>query len=205
MGCRLITLFGDNCAAAMKIRTKTVIRCLTYPGLIIFAVYLILPIVTGPNRGPSFETQRKWQRKTVEERVQSAGGWAAVRRDCETLVANSPHSYFFWFPPRTNAHVTEYSNSVPFRSYVTNIDYGHLPTALATLQPREIESDTITNGPAIVRIKLFGMRRTGMRDIPYYGLWVVCGGSSHDYVPRLTGGPGRAIKKVADGIFEVHQ
>jgi hypothetical protein len=169
------------------------------------AVWLTVPALTGPNRGPSFATQRKEQRKVCQERVQAAGGWEALRKDCESLLTNASQGYFEWHPPITNAHVTHYSNSVPSSQYVTNIDYGPLPPTVASLRPKEVEFIVPTNGPIVVRIKLFGMGRSGMRDIPYYGLWVVCGTTPNDFVPSIDERPHGGINKLADSVFEVYQ
>jgi hypothetical protein len=182
-----------------------VIRCLVYPGAILIVAWVLFPMWSGPSRGPSFERQREEQRQIMQQRVQAAGGWALLRRDCELLVTNSSRDYFFWYPPRANVHVTRLSNSVPVANYITNIDYGPLPNALATLQPREVRFEAVTNEPTVVRIKLFGLRRSGRRDIPDYGLWVVCRAPSTNYAPDISEEPGRVIHKVADAIFEVYQ
>lgn len=188
----------------MKIQSTAIVRCLVYGSLIVLALFFTFPALTGGSRGRSFDAQRKEQRQIIQNRVVAAGGWAAVQSGCEMLVSNSPSDYFFWAPPVTNAHVTEFSNSVIARRYMTNIDYGPLPPSLALLVPHVIEFDVATNRPTIVKMMLFGMHRTGGPDIPYYGLWVVCGETRRDYTPSITEGPGRVINKVADAVFEVH-
>lgn len=141
-------------------------------------------------------------RKTVLREVQLAGGWDIIRRDCKSLVTNyPPNNAYRLLLGSKKMMVSEFSNNVFAREYVTNI-YDPLPSGLATLQPRWIEFRLITNAPTVVRIKLFG---TGKTDwTPYYGLLVVLGGDSSDYMPSITNGPGRVITKIADSIFEVH-
>ena len=173
--------------------------------LAIASLWLLLPIFTGPSRDPTFEEQRKGQRKTLHERIQAAGGWAVLRANCQSLVVSSGEGSFSWHREWTNGQVIEYSNSVPTRQRVTNIDYGRLPRSLAALQPLDVRFDVTTNEPTVVHIELFNLHRTGRRDIPYYGVWVVCGTAPQDYIPPITEGPARTVSKIADGVFEAHQ
>jgi hypothetical protein len=118
--------------------------------------------------------------------VKKAGGWAELRRECESLTNST--NYYFWH------YQWDASGKV---------DYSALPPSLATLEPHEITLDPgATN---VVQIELFGLHRTGGTDTPYYSLWFVCGNVPTNYTPVLTGGPARTISKIEDGIFEAYQ
>jgi hypothetical protein len=188
----------------MKMQSKLYLRCLIYFCLTLLVACLVFPMLSRPGRGPSFETQRKEQRKIVQQRVLAAGGWAAVRGACNSLTTNLPHDYFYWRPPVTNAQVTWFSNNGPAGTYVTNLDYGPLPAPLATLQPRTVEFDVVTNDLTVVKIELFGMHRTGAWDVPYYGIYVVCGVAPLRYQPAVEG-PGHFLSEVSERVFEVYQ
>lgn len=164
----------------------TVIRGVLILGVCVIVLLLIVSIVTQPSRGYAFEKQRTEQRKIVQERVKKAGGWAALRRECESLTNST--NYYFWH------YQWDASGKV---------DYSALPPSLATLEPHEITLDpSATN---VVQIELFGLHRTGGTDTPYYGLWFVCGNVPTNYTPVLTGGPARTLSKLEDGLFEVYQ
>ena len=173
--------------------------------VILFAVLFVIPSLL--TRGPSFAKQRTEQRKVVLERVQAIGGWAVLRRECEFLVTNAPRdARFFWHSSWTNAQFgTGYSNHVQTFGYHTNIDAGPLPTVIASLQPSEVEFDWPANGATVVKIKLFGIHRTGLWDTPRYGLWVVCASTNRDYMPAPDPPYYKDVNKVADSIFEAYQ
>lgn len=153
--------------------------------------------------GPPAWVDRINQRKKLQERVQSAGGWDVIRQDC-TQFASNRTDYFYWFPPETNAQVTWFSNNVPMH-YTTNLNYGTLPPALMTLKPREIRYS-----PPVMQIRLFGMHSTGGHSTPYFGLEVVCGLNTNGYKPNqgnsggVSGNQHSTYNKVADGIFEIY-
>jgi hypothetical protein len=165
---------------------KILPRCLGYCGFA--AVLLWLFFRPRSPHHLSFEVQRASQRKLSEERVQGVGGWAVLAADCRKLVADAHTDYFQWFP---------FPDSSENR--------GKLPGSIASLEPREIMFEVCTNAPAVVRIKLFGMHRTGGSDVPYYGLWVVCGRAPPGYVPPITEGPARKVARITNEIFEAHQ
>lgn len=131
---------------------------------------------------------RDGQRVLAQERVQAAGGWAVLAADSRALVENSHTDYFQWLPFPDLAQ-----------------KYGPLPRSIAGLEPREITFEVSTNAPPVVRIKLFGHHRTGGQDVPYYGLWVVCGSAPPDYVPPITEGPARNVARITNEIFEAFQ
>ncbi|HXR08809.1 MAG TPA: hypothetical protein VN765_15835, partial [Candidatus Acidoferrum sp.] len=87
------------------------------------------------------------QHKTVLARVQTAGGWTALQRDCDALVKTNRDDAFIWDKmDDTNA----------------------LPPAIAALQPMEVMyySPSVLRGMhiktqfSIVRINIFGSHRT---------------------------------------------
>ncbi len=179
---------------------------LTILVLSFLAIWILFSFVIAIlRRGPSLASQRAEHRKIVLARVLDAGGWQVLHRDCELLVTNYHGNSFQWQPPWTNAIEYVYSNGVQIAEYHTNIDHGPLPPAVAYLKPQDIEFDVPKRGPTVVRIKLFGMGRTGTWDISYYALLVVFGSTNKDYVPSVNWPANRRINKVADSIFEVCQ
>jgi hypothetical protein len=158
--------------------------------------------VLAPSGSPAW-MDRIDQRKKLAERVQSAGGWDAVRRDCEMLASNKTEP-FEWYPPWTNAQVTTFLNGAEIH-YSTNIDYGPLTPAVATLKPREIRYYS-----GVMRIRLFGMHSTGGHSSPYFGLEIVCGTNNDGYHPHqgdsggVDGNSHSTYRKVAEGIFEIY-
>jgi hypothetical protein len=171
--------------------------------VILFAVWFVFVIPSLLTRGPSFAKQRTEQRKIVFERVRAGGGWDTLRQECEFLVTNAPRdAKFFWISSWTNAQfATGYSNHVQTFGYHTNIDAGPLPSVIASLQPSEVEFDWPANGATVVKIKLFGIHRTGLWDTPRYGLWVVCASTNRDYMPAPDPPYYKGVNKVADSTF----
>ncbi len=159
--------------------------------------------------GPPAWWDRREQRKTVSERVQTAGGWSAVRQGCELLTMNKPEP-FYWQPPVTGAWVYPNPQTEPKKYYVTNIDYGPLPPAVAALKPREIRFYPGKQDVAVMHIRLFGMHSTGGYSTPYFGLEVVCGTGAERYRPKqgksggVSGNSHSTYKKVAEGVYEIY-
>ena len=177
----------------------------------LWGAFLIILGLIGPGLAyrrhgrPPFPVQREQQRKLVRERVVAAGGWDVLRRECESLFTNGSGS-FRWVPPQRMV-VVAYPTNSPATQYETNIDYGPLPPALASLRPQEIAGYALDDQPQIARIKLFGAHTTGTRGIPYYGLWIVCGPAPEAFTPKLDFGGATdtgEIKKIADAVFEVY-
>ncbi len=131
------------------------------------------------------------------ERVQAAGGWTALQRDCDALVATNQESMF--------------------RRY-RSVDTNGLPPAIAALQPEEVwfyspkllrqfnrEKEAEFS---VVHIKIFGMHRTGMKAYPYFGLEVVSGTNLDRYTPRPSEGGASgngydSYSKITDKIYEI--
>jgi hypothetical protein len=184
-------------------------------GFAFLGVLLFLGIL-NPMWWPPLSVERRGQRQKVLERVQTAGGWEVVRLGCEMLVTNYPDG-LTWFPPHSNAWVYPNPQAEPHRYYVTNLDYGPLPPAVAALNPREIQfypprflrDFKDESQVALVRIKIFGMHSTGGHSTPYYGLEVPCGTGAESYTPRssqggVSGNRHTSFRKVADGVFEIY-
>jgi hypothetical protein len=120
---------------------------------------------------PSVERRGQWQK--VLERIEAAGGWEAIQRDCDALVAQHRDGGLSWHRGETNA----------------------LPPALAALDPWEVRYDSSAvlrhtkDKPraAVVHIKIFGIPSTGGQATPYFGLEVVSGAGAETYRPS----PGR--------------
>lgn len=96
--------------------------------------------------------QRIQQRREVRARVQSAGGWDALRSDCmRWLQENQDTNFVIWYRGQTNGPA--------------------LPPAIAALKPRFINAFP----PDQVDIDLFGSGEgPGHRGIANYGLEVIC-------------------------------
>ena len=80
-----------------------------------------------------------------------------------------------------------------------------LPATLEVLQPWIIEFDPDAHGVQMLRVRLYGIHRTGMYDQPYYGIWVICTNVSPDYIPQFLGdraGRTGKIERKGDLIFE---
>lgn len=170
--------------------------------------------ILNPGLWPPRSVERRQQRQEVFKRVQRAGGWEAVRSGCESLVTNYPNG-LSWFPPRSNVQVYPNPQTEPQRYYVTNLDYGSLPSSILALQPREIRYYPQLTLPkdglpaAVVRIKIFGAHATGGHSIPYFGLEVACGPNAESYRPQsvrdgMSGSHYRGSDQVAEGIYEVY-
>jgi hypothetical protein len=197
-----------------EIRRHPVVH-LIWGGLGFLGVLLFLGVL-DPASWPSPSVERRGQRQKVLDRVQTVGGWSAVRLGCEALVTNHPDG-LIWLPPRSNAWVYPNPQTQPHKYYVTNVDDGPLPPAVAVLKPQEVRyypprrlrEFKDESQVAVVRIKVFGMHSTGGHSTPYYGLEVPCGAGAESYEPRpsqggVSGNRYTSFRKVADGVFEVY-
>jgi hypothetical protein len=163
-------------------------------GFAFLGVLLFLGVL-NPMWWPPPSVERRGQRQKVLERVEAAGGWAAIQRDCDTLVSQHRDSTFYWHRYDTNA----------------------LPPALAALNPWEVRfySPSVLRDfkdqpqVAVVRIKIFCMHSTGGHSTPYFGLEVVSGAGAETYRPRpsrggVSGNGYRSYTKVTDRIYEIY-
>ena len=159
----------------------------------VFALYYIYSLLIP---WPPDWVERRTQRRDVIGRVQAAGGWTAIQRDCDVLVERYHDSQFFWS-----------------RGEDTNA----LPPSLAALMPWQIRFDSpillrqVKDAPqvAVVRIKLFGMHSTGGHSMPYFGLEIVSGSGAKSYRPSATvdvvpGNEHHSYSRVTDTIYEVY-
>jgi len=127
---------------------------------------------------PPAWVERRTQRQLVLKRVQAAGGWSALKRDCDALADKYKDSEtdFHWHGPNTNG----------------------LPPAIAALQPRSVDFFSRKRLPrfglqglayfgsnTVVRIEIFGLHATGGRDQSWLGLDVVCEPGLLNYNPHL--------------------
>ncbi len=166
-------------------------------GLFALGGIMMVVWVLNPGLWPPDWLERRSQRRLLAERVQAAGGWDAVKRDCASLVENHSTEPFSWF-----------------RGGSTN----PLPQALAALKPIEIRyypPEMLRNTQhettaEVIRIRLFGLPSTGGNAIPYFGLEVVCGTNASAYEPQRGsrgGVPGNrhsTFRKITDNVFEIY-
>ena len=165
---------------------------LIWAGFGLFTAFGLLDLVHSM-AWPYTWLERRAQRERVAERVQSAGGWDSLRRNCLTLAERYKSDPMVW-------------NRYPVFSNT-------LPAAVAALNPKRVEyypprfgSDFNDSDFPIIRITVFGAHSTGGRDIPWFGLDVVCQRSSVDYQPhrKRSDRPLRywRYRKVADDVYE---
>jgi hypothetical protein len=162
-----------------------------------FALFtaFVLFVLFNPSAWPPAWWERRAQREKVVQRVQSSGGWEALRRDC--IVLAQTNEVVQWIRWHTN-------------------DAPALPPAIAALQPQQVDYvSPKLFGPhsdepriPIVRIKMFGMHSTGGHSTPYFGLEVVAASSGEDYNPKArpsaSGNGHLNYRKVSEGIYEIY-
>jgi|ERR1035441_948078 hypothetical protein len=182
-----------------QMRRHRTLHCLWGCWALATAGFLYLMLY--PSAWPPLWLERHTQRHEVLERVQSGGGWAALKRDCDSLAAayrDDPYG-FRWFRDDTNS----------------------LPRAIAALRPKEVEfyprkvvrqfggeGARFLGTNVIVRISIFGAHSTGGHDQPALGLDVLCEAGVSKYKPeRLRSTtPLRywRYRKVAADIYEFY-
>jgi hypothetical protein len=155
-----------------------------------------------PSAWPPAWWKRHAQRQRVLERVNSAGGWAALKRDCDAFA---------------DAHRDDPDEFGWYRGFDTN----PLPPAIAALEPwnvefypsnflREFRGDNTRwfGSNIVVRLSLFGRHSTGRRGQPALGLDVVCEPGVSSYNPQRLYStiPLRywRYRKVADDVYEFY-
>jgi hypothetical protein len=162
-------------------------RRLIRPGFIVVLLTIfILPFSCSEflTWWPPLSVERREQRTKTIERVQAAGGWEAIRRDCVGLAAQNTNGFH------------SYRNST------------NLPPAILMLKPAMVD---YYPKYGCVRIKIFGMHATGGHSRPYFGLDVETSTNNAGY-PRSVGYGGQGVRgnlhsvaeKVADGIYEIY-
>lgn len=163
-------------------------------GFFAFVGALAILGVLDPGIWPPKFVERRAQRQKVIARVQSAGGWEALKRDCTLLVQTNESLYW------TRWHTNDLLASLP---------------AIAVLQPQQVKfiSPKLLVGHLdeprvpVVHIKVFGMHATGAHSTPYFGLDVVAAPIEGNYIPKpaiaASGNAHRNYRKVAEGVYEV--
>src|SRR5262249_31764122 len=132
----------------------------------LFAAFVFF-VLFNPSAWPPKWWERRAQRAGALQRIQTVGGWQALRRDCISFA-------------QTN-------ESIAWIRWHTN-DAPALPPAIAALDPQEVYYDSPklfgphSNEPRVpvIRIKIFGLHATGGHSTPYYGLEVVATLSNED-------------------------
>jgi hypothetical protein len=181
----------------------------------VFGLLIFLGII-NPNVWPPTSIERHEQREEVLKRVQSAGGWEAVRLGCEALSTNYPDRYF-WRQIRSNLWISISRKTESKFDSFTNLDYELFPAAIAALHPIEIRLETPEQTHRvgddskiiIVSVRIFGMAGAHHHLSPYYGLAVPCGAGAEHYELQMTeegpiGNRHSSVRKVADGVFEIY-
>ena len=162
--------------------------------IVLLAPYLFLMLLNSESFPPRWYELRA-QRQKMEARVQSAGGYEMLRRECMAFAQTNEMVH--WFRWHTN-------------------DSPVLPPAISSLQPLQVDyvSPKLL-GPhsdepsfPIVRIKIFGMHSTGGHSTPFFGLEVVATPSSENYTPKArpaaSGNGHLGYQKVSDGVYEIY-
>ena len=142
-------------------------------------ILIILFAFLPSNIDPPWPVQRKEQRRLVRQRVESIGGWEALRT--ESLAAFGSNE-FSW-------QSSQYSE---FK----------LPNAIDRLRPQRVLVYAIPGEPLVAHIKVFGGHSTGDRGVPYYGLLIVLRVGPNDFVPKPDR-TGLKVQRLADSVFEV--
>ncbi len=157
--------------------------------ILLVAVFVAPPVLERIGHA----RERKNIYKSALQRVQEAGGWQNIQAASLQFFTNAqPKSYFdeeyfsWWKRERRNTNA--------------------LPSALEALQPWRIQFYPDGNGVYELRLKLYGIHRTGTYSQPYYAIWVICTNVPANYVPLVSGdeaGMMRQIERKGDLIFEV--
>ena len=152
--------------------------------LILLAPFFFLMLVNTDVFPPAWY-ERRGQEQKLTERVLSAGGWDAVRRD--RIVLAEQHTSGF---------------------YYTHFDTNDLPKSITVLRPLSVMYSA-KNG--CVRMRIFGIHATGGHSTPYFGLEVDTSTNSMGYEHGTGYDNGGVIgnhhsiaKPVAHGIYEIY-
>jgi len=162
----------------------------------------LLYLLLHPSTWPPAWWKRHTQRQEVLRRVQTAGGWAALKRDCDALA---------------HAHKDDPYDFRWYRGFDTN----PLPPTIAALKPWNVQfwprnfvrrfgadGARLFGSNVVVRMSLFGRAATGRHGEPALGLDVLCEPSMTNYSPmRLRSTtPLRYWRygKVADDVYEFY-
>jgi hypothetical protein len=125
--------------------------------------------------------ERHTQRRMAAERVQAAGGWDAIKRDCLRIAEEHPEGF------------------QSLRS--TN----ELPPALVLLSPHEVQYHPADGR---VTMRLFGIHSSGGPSTPYFGFEVLTAAKQEGYQPAIARGvigyQHSNYHELAEGIYEIY-
>lgn len=154
-------------------------------GGIAFVGVLIVLSILNPKIWPPASVERREQRAKLLERVQAAGGWDAIRRACVSFAEQNTNGFYSHFR-----------------------DTNGLPAAMIALKPIIVEYQPEFG---CVRIRIFGMYRTGGHSTPYLGLEVDTSTNSVSYNHGagydnggVIGNHHEVAEQVAEGIYELY-
>jgi hypothetical protein len=176
-------------ASARQLRKHWKVHVLWF--LAIPAVCLIFWPYIG-NAWPPLWWERQALLNEMQAKVQSAGGWEALKKDC--LAFSEQHK--------------DESGSSWHRN-----DTNGLPASIVALQPQRVEfylpdvgKNFNDSGMPIVRITVFGANATGGRGTPWIGMDVLCGNPTKDYLPKRNRSSDRdwRYRKVTEGVYEFY-
>jgi hypothetical protein len=135
---------------------------------------------------PPHWLERMQQRKIVMQRVQAAGGWETIRKDCKKIVVANATNGFEWYKGLK--------------------DEPPLPKSLAALNPRQVNLWPEANGMQSIRIQIFGGHATGGRGQDFFILKVLCPLPPNVRSSFKSGSESKAEsgdRKIVDNIFEI--
>jgi hypothetical protein len=191
VGCPLAAILFVARVLAALVSTKVSEQIRRHPvfhamwGCLAFLGFLFVCSILSPDMWPPISVERREQRARIMERVQSAGGWDALRHACIQLAGQ--HTNGFGWPWH---------------------DTNGLPDSIAALKPRRVEYLPIHG---CVRIKVFGAHSTGGHSRPYFGLEVDTTTNNVGY-KHGTGYDGGGVignhhsvaNQVAPGMYEIY-
>lgn len=171
---------------------------------------------------PPLWVERRQQRMKLVGRVQAAGGWDAVKRDCLSLAETN--RWYYWRRQFDNPHPLPPSLSALKPIEVNCISSETFKSDSGNPSDRRIqESGRILNSipspevptgfnekpdVAVVRIKLFGLHSTGGHSTPFYGIEIVSGPGKEAYQPKpvhaASGNGHTSYREIEDGVYEVY-
>jgi hypothetical protein len=151
--------------------------------IVVLAPYLFLLLLNSESFPPHWY-ERRAQRQRLNERVQMAGGWDAIRRACVGLAEQNTNGF------HSHWHDT------------------NLPPAIGALRPLMVQ---YSSQHGCVSMRIFGIHSTGGHSTPYFGLEVDTStngigykhGSGYDN-GGVIGNYHSVAVQVADGIYEIY-
>ena len=151
--------------------------------LILLAPFFLLMLVNTDAFPPAWY-ERHGQRAKLMERVQAAGGWDAVRRDCIAFAAQN-----------TNGFYSHWGDT-------------NLPPAILVLKPMMVQ---YYPQYGCISMRIFGGHSTGGHSRPYFGLEIDTSSNSVSYKHGTGYGNGGVIgnfhsaaDQIAEGIYEIY-